>query len=117
MFLIKIIYKTGNSMYKKITRAFTIVELIICIAVIAILASIALPYFHEYGSKPVANQIPSQVCAINRDSRSHAAGFHQNIVICPSQDSLTWQSNQWDKHVLVFLDKNNNRQVDAGEQI
>ena len=45
-------------MYKKITRAFTIVELIICIALIAIVASIALPYFHEYRSKQEAKNIP-----------------------------------------------------------
>ena len=104
-------------MYKKITRAFTIVELIICIAVIAILASIALPYFHEYRSKQEAKNIPVKLSAINRYARSQAAVFHQNIVICPSQDSLTCQSNQWNKNMLVFIDKNKNRQVDAGEQI
>src|SRR5690606_3948815 len=66
MFPIKIIYKSGNSMYRKITRAFTIVELIICVAVLAILASIALPYFHEYQSRQEAKQIPIKLSAVNR---------------------------------------------------
>ena len=80
-------------MYKKITRAFTIVELIICIALIAIVASIALPYFHEYRSKQEAKNIPIKLSQINRYARSQAAVFHQNIVICPSQDSLSCQAN------------------------
>ncbi|QXX86340.1 GspH/FimT family pseudopilin [Acinetobacter lwoffii] len=104
-------------MYKKITRAFTIVELIICIAMIAILVSIALPYFHEYRSKQEAKNIPIKLSQINRYARSQAAVFHQNIVICPSQDSLSCQANQWNKNMLVFIDKNKNRQVDTGEQI
>jgi len=104
-------------MYKKITRAFTIVELIICIALIAIIASIALPYFHEYRSKQEAKNIPIKLSQINRYARSQAAVFHQNIVICPSQDSLSCQANQWNKNMLVFIDKNKNRQVDTGEQI
>ncbi len=104
-------------MYKKITRAFTIVELIICIAMIAILVSIALPYFHDYRSKQEAKNIPIKLSQINRYARSQAAVFHQNIVICPSQDSLSCQANQWNKNMLVFIDKNKNRQVDTGEQI
>ncbi|MDR6628947.1 type IV fimbrial biogenesis protein FimT [Acinetobacter lwoffii] len=104
-------------MYKKIIRAFTIVELIICIAIIAIVASIALPYFHEYRSKQEAKNIPIKLSQINRYARSQAAVFHQNIVICPSQDSLSCQANQWNKNMLVFIDKNKNRQVDTGEQI
>ncbi|ENW31977.1 GspH/FimT family protein [Acinetobacter lwoffii] len=104
-------------MYKKITRAFTIVELIICIALIAILVSIALPYFHDYRSKQEAKNIPIKLSQINRYARSQAAVFHQNIVICPSQDSLSCQANQWNKNMLVFIDKNKNRQVDTGEQI
>ena len=104
-------------MYKKITRAFTIVELIICIALIAIIASIALPYFHEYRSKQEAKNIPIKLSQINRYARSQAAVFHQNIVICPSQDSLSCQANQWNKSMLVFIDKNKNRQVDVDEQI
>ena len=104
-------------MYKKIIRAFTIVELIICIAMIAILVSIALPYFHDYRSKQEAKNIPIKLSQINRYARSQAAVFHQNIVICPSQDSLSCQANQWNKNMLVFIDKNKNRQVDTGEQI
>ena len=104
-------------MYKKITTGFTFVELIICIAMIAILASIALPYFHEYRSRQEAKQIPIKLSAVNRYARSQAAVFHQNIVICPSQDSLSCQPNQWNKNILVFIDKNKNRQVDTGEQI
>ncbi|MGL6084197.1 MAG: GspH/FimT family pseudopilin, partial [Gammaproteobacteria bacterium] len=101
----------------KITRAFTIVELIICIAMIAILVSIALPYFHDYLSKQEAKNIPIKLSQINRYARSQAAVFHQNIVICPSQDSLSCQANQWNKNMLVFIDKNKNRQVDVDEQI
>ncbi len=56
-------------MYKKITRAFTIVELIICIAMIAIFVSIALPYFHEYriqtGSQKYSNQIICKLIAMH----------------------------------------------------
>lgn len=104
-------------MYKKITRAFTIVELIICIAMIAILASIALPYYHEYRARQEAQNIPIKLSTINRYARSQAAILRQNVVICPSQDSLTCQANQWNKTMLVFIDKNKNRQVDTGETI
>src|SRR5690606_21310215 len=117
MFPIKIIYKSDNYMYRKITKAFIIVELIICVAVLAILASIALPYFNEYQYRQEAKQIPINLSAVNRYARSQAAVFLQNIVICPSQDSLSYHPNQWNKNILVFIDKNKNRQVDADEQI
>ena len=91
-------------MYKKITRAFTIVELIICIA-LCNCGDHCLPYFHDYLSKQEAKNIPMKLTATNRYARSQAAVFHQNIVICPSQDSLTCQANQWNKNLLVFIDK------------
>nr|WP_318270672.1 GspH/FimT family protein [Prolinoborus fasciculus] len=84
---------------------------------LAILTSIALPYFHKYQSRQEAKQIPIKLSAVNRYARSQAAVFHQNIVICPSQDSLSCHPNQWNKNILVFIDKNKNRQVDTGEQI
>ncbi|TQR63808.1 GspH/FimT family protein [Acinetobacter sp. RF14B] len=104
-------------MYIKITRAFTLVELIICIALIAIMVTIALPYAHGYFSRQEAKAIPAKLFSINRFARSQAAVLHQNVVICPSQDALTCHPTQWNKSLIVFIDRNRSRQVDPGEHI
>ncbi len=82
-------------MYRKITRAFTIVELIICVAVLAILASIALPYFHEYQSRQEAKQIPIKLSAVNRYARSQAAVFHGEQILHIDALNLKYGNLSW----------------------
>ncbi len=104
-------------MYIKFIKAFTFVELIVCIAVLAIIASIAVPYFHQYFATLEANHIHKRIKAAANYSRAQAAMLRQNIVICPSQSFAQCQPNQWKFGFLIFVDTNRNRQLDANEQL
>lgn len=104
-------------MYIKRNNAFTIVELIVVISTLAILTTLAVPLFQEYQSKQEANSIYQKITAVNRYARSQSAVLRQNIVICPTLNLSTCQTNQWSNAWLVFVDQNKNRQVDAGETV
>ena len=104
-------------MYIKFIRGFTFVELIVCIAVLAIIASIAVPYFHQYFANLEAKNLHKRIKAAATYSRAQAAMLRQNIVICPSQSFAQCQPNQWKFGFLIFVDTNRNRQLDANEQL
>ncbi|WP_347453075.1 GspH/FimT family pseudopilin [Acinetobacter thermotolerans] len=104
-------------MYIKRNKAFTLVELIVTLSVLAVIATIAVPSFQEYQAKQEANSIFHKIAAINRYARSQSAILRQNIVICPTLNLSNCQANQWSHAWLVFVDQNRNRQVDAGETV
>lgn len=60
-------------MYIKFIRAFTFVELIVCVAVLAIIVSIAIPYFHKYFATLEANHTHQRLKSATTYARAQAA--------------------------------------------
>ena len=98
-------------------KGFTLVELIVTLAVLAIMTSIALLYFHETMAKQEIKNITHKLISSIQLAKSHAAIHHTNVVICPSQNRVNCQASYWNSGFIVFLDVNKNRQVDTGEKI
>ena len=98
-------------------KGFTLVELIVTLAVLAIMTSIALPYFHETMAKQEIKNITHKLISSIQLAKSHAAIQHTNVVICPSQNKVNCQASHWNSGFIVFLDVNKNRQVDTEEKI
>ena len=98
-------------------NGFTLVELIVTLAIFAILATIALPYFQEIRAKQEVNDTTNKLISTIHLAKSQALLYHSNVVLCPSQNNLNCQTNQWTAGLLVFLDSNKNRQIDTGEKI
>ena len=104
-------------MISKQKTGFTLIELIVTLAILAIITSIALPYFHETMAKQEIKKITHTLVSSIQLAKSHAAIHHTNVVICPSQNKVNCQANHWNSGFIVFLDTNKNRQADTGEKI
>ncbi|CAB1209893.1 GspH/FimT family pseudopilin [Acinetobacter bouvetii] len=98
-------------------NGFTLVELIVTLAVLVILIAFAIPYFHEIMAKQEVRHFTNKLISNIQFAKSQATLHHSNVVLCPSQNKLNCQSNQWNSGFIVFLDHNKNRLVDTNEQI
>lgn len=98
-------------------NAFTLIELVVTIAVLAIIISIALPSYHTFMERQEHNQLISLIRNVTQLSKNLAVTQHQRIVICSSENLNSCAENQWDKGILIFTDQNNNKIFDTNEII
>ncbi|MEK7739203.1 MAG: GspH/FimT family protein [Pseudomonadota bacterium] len=50
-------------------------------------------------------------------ARSQALVRHTTVVICSSEDLIRCEKDKWNKGLLIFTDKNKNKQVDSEDHI
>lgn len=98
-------------------RAFTLLELVITIAVLAIITSIALPSFHSFRENQEVSQLLPSIRQYVNFSKSVASTQHTQIVMCSSSNSDQCDNSQWEKGIIIFSDLNNNKKRDATETI
>ncbi|MDO4222936.1 MAG: GspH/FimT family pseudopilin [Acinetobacter sp.] len=98
---------------------FTLLELLIVIFIIAVLSSLALPYYQNVKAKQEMYFISDAFPMLFRIARQEAFTRHQDIVICPSYDGERCSANTmaWEKSILVFVDLNQNRQKDQKDAL
>lgn len=104
-------------MFFRQIKAFTLIELIVTITILAIITTIALPHFHGLMAKQEIKSTTHNLIMSMHLAKNHAAIQHNNVVICPSADGLNCQANSWNSGYLGFMDINKNRQVDVDEKI
>ena len=97
--------------------AFTLIELIVTIAVLAIITSIAYPSYHQFMERQEYNQLLPFIRNHVNLSKNYASVYHNRIVICPTSDLSRCENNQWHKGFIIFTDTNNNKLLDITEQI
>ena len=97
--------------------AFTLFELIICIALLAIITTIAIPFYHDSKERlEVAHVFPSLKQNIDF-AKNTALTYHSDVVICASENLNSCQNNMWHKGMITFSDLNKNKKLDPQEQI
>lgn len=69
------------------SRGFTLIELMVTIAVMAVVASIAAPSFSDMLKSYKLNQSTEQMMQALKEGRSRAAAARAMVVVCPSQES------------------------------
>lgn len=94
--------------YEK-SNGFTLIELMVVIAIMAILAAIAIPSFREYARNSALVATTNQLVNAIETSKGEALKRNMRVVISP-QDGSAWRSG-WH----VFVDANNNLTFDAGD--
>jgi len=72
----------------QLKRGFTLVELMVTIAVIAILATIAAPSMNNLIVSYQLNQSADQFLWGLKEGRSRAAALRNKVIICPDKKSL-----------------------------
>lgn len=68
-------------------NGFTLIELMVAIAVLAVVASIAAPSFSDMLKSYKLNQSTEQMMQALKEGRSRAAAARAMVVVCPSQES------------------------------
>ncbi|OUY06553.1 pilus assembly FimT family protein [Acinetobacter populi] len=71
----------------KFSRGFTLVELMVTIAVMAIIASIAAPSFSAIMNSYQLNQSAKQMMLALKEGRSRAATINAAVVVCPNKNT------------------------------
>lgn len=96
-------------------QAYSLLELMITVAIITILAVLSLPALYPAEEKE-AEQIFLQMAALLSEARAAAISRHSSVVICPGTLANVCNSN-WNAGLLVFIDNNQNRQLDPDESL
>ena len=94
----------------------TLVELMITIAILAIVAMIAVPSFQAVMANLEANRVQSTMRSVIQDSKHRAFTNRQRITICGSSNLQDCDA-QWSTGFIIFNDLNKNKFKDANEDI
>ena len=92
---------------------FTLVELIVTIAVLAIITMIAMPYILEQLARMEAKRIESQIRNTLTLAKAESYIRRQDLLVCLSNNSAICDRDSY-KQLLLFLDRNNNKNFDLG---
>ncbi|TCM68104.1 type IV fimbrial biogenesis protein FimT [Acinetobacter calcoaceticus] len=104
------------TVYKKI-KGFTLLELLVCLSIIAIIIVYAQPSFHHIGARQELSNLQHVIQQHINMARSHAITVHSDVVMCASANLEYCQNNQWHHGILLYIDRNKNRQLDVNETV
>lgn len=98
-------------------KGFTLIELLVTVTILAIIALIATPYFQNLQAKKEASNTAIQLEGLLRKNRSDAVTYHQDLVMCGSEDGQNCSLTAWNFYLLTYLDQNHNRLLDSQEHV
>lgn len=115
----------SKSIFARRQRGFTLVELVVTIALLAILTTLAAPSFAELLRQWRRDSATRELTTSMQLARSEAIKSSRQMVVCPSTDgSSCAASNEWNTGWIVFVDDGadtfasaNNQTLNTDERI
>lgn len=104
-------------MNKKYVKAITLLELIVCVSIVGIIASIALPHFHSMMARQESQRIKQYLQQSFQYSKTQARLYRSRVVMCASLNGTECQNNRWSDGFIIFNDQNQNNQVNDTEEV
>ncbi|MFU8815704.1 MAG: GspH/FimT family pseudopilin [Pseudomonadales bacterium] len=103
-------------------RAFTVVELLVTLAVASACLSLALPSFHNLLASARATAAVNHIIGAVAVARTQAILLQRTTTLCPgtahpANEPACLGRNQWHLGTLVFVDDNRNGLIDPGERL
>ncbi len=87
-------------MFMKNQRAFTLIEMLIVIALLAILAQIAVPAFQDFIEHNQQQALSDQIARAVHHARAHAVTHRVRVELCGSRDGVSCHSD-WSQGWLM----------------
>jgi type IV fimbrial biogenesis protein FimT len=101
---------------KKAFHGFSILELTIVIAILAITAYLAMPSFNQWQNKHnVETTVATLMNAINF-SRYTAIETNSTITLCPTKDHVNCATD-WQGAIMIFRDEDQNKKLNDDEEL
>lgn len=101
---------------KQTNRAFTLIELLISIAVIAITLNLALPSFSEILDRSKVSANVQRLTQTLQSSRLKAISSNIKVTLCPMNNELVC-GKDWSTGYMSFVDKNGDRRYNGNDEI
>lgn len=99
----------------KTSKGMTLVELMVALAVFAILAAVALPSFQTIQSASRANARIGEIASAIQLARNYAVSYGVRVSVCPLTNNCC--SNDWRAGFSVFTDTGSTACLDGNDEL
>lgn len=104
--------------FSRTQTGLTLIELLITVAIVAILIGISAPSFARLGANQRMSAATHTVMSSFNEARMRALAAGAQVVLCPSTDGATCTGGlSWEKGWLMYDDANRNRKLDPTETV
>lgn len=107
-------------MIKKSQKGFTLIELMVTVAIIGVLLAVTAPFIGDMAKNSALRTNANQTLLSMLTARSEATKRNDTVVMCKSSNGTscsTVATVYWESGWLLFQDLDSDNSVDSGEEI